>query len=381
MLNSDGVYKVTPSVVETLKDKHPEGPGFFLDDINAQAINFSSEEVAEAIKSFPNGSSGGPYGLVEKMLKDMINDAQLGNTLLTSLAKFCSQFCSGKMPIELACYYASARLIPLIKKDNGVRPMAVGDTLRRLVCKLGLKCSKIEATAVLYPHQLGVGVQGEAEAIIHSVAAMMENLKDNDVILQIDFTNAFNLVSREKMMELIRIHLPILTNLVYYLYSRSSNLVIGDVIIESCSGVQQGCPLAPLLFSLVLRELTEEIANLDINVNQWFLDDGHIVGKGSEVLKALEIIEERGIILGLFLNLSKCVVLGKHTDNFPEEVKRSTAGLVVLGAPVGTSEFVENEVRKIVKKATDALLKSRELNDPQSELLLLRTCSGAQKLT
>jgi hypothetical protein len=129
-----------------------------------------------------------------------------------------------------------------------------------------------------------------------------------------------------------------------------------------------------------LRELTEEIANLDINVNQWFLDDGHIVGKVSEVLKALEIIEVKGIMLGLLLNLTKCVVFGKHTDDFPDEVMRATVGLLVLGAPVGTSHFVENEVRKIVKKATDALLKIRELNDPQSELLLLRTCSGSQKL-
>jgi hypothetical protein len=36
-----------------------------------------------------------------------------------------------------------------------------------------LKYSKIEATAVLFPHQLGIGVQGGSEVIIHSVAAMI----------------------------------------------------------------------------------------------------------------------------------------------------------------------------------------------------------------
>ena len=52
--------------------------------------------------------------------------------MLESLGVFCGLFVAGCFPQSLAPFYASARLIPLMKKDGGVRPMAVGDLLRRL---------------------------------------------------------------------------------------------------------------------------------------------------------------------------------------------------------------------------------------------------------
>jgi hypothetical protein len=73
--------------------------------------------------SFPAGSSGDPFSLVEKFLKDLVSDAQLGKILLKSLAYFCSSFASGIFPLALAPYYGSARLIPLVKKDGRIRPM------------------------------------------------------------------------------------------------------------------------------------------------------------------------------------------------------------------------------------------------------------------
>jgi len=40
------------------------------------------------------------------------------------------------IPVPRAApYLCAARLIPLKKKDGGVRPIAVGDTLRRLKAK------------------------------------------------------------------------------------------------------------------------------------------------------------------------------------------------------------------------------------------------------
>jgi hypothetical protein len=94
----------------------------------------------------------------------------------------------------------------------------------------------------------------------------------------------------------------------------------------------------------------------------------------------LDIIDVYGKKLGLNLNLTKCVVYGSNCEALPTAIIRASDGLVVLGSPVGSDMFVKSFVRDVVNRAADGLLKTRELNDPQMELLLLRCCTGAPKL-
>lgn len=384
MLTSDGVHPSTPEVINSLREKHPEAAPISERNGVPQNLQFSNDEVLEVINSFPNGSSGGPCALTEQHLKDMANVAQLSHTFLSNLAAFASMFVSGKFPKSVSQFYGSARLIPLIKNDGGVRPMAVGETLRRLSCKLALKIVKNDIPALLLPHQLGVGTPLGTEAIIHTMAAAVENLAEDEAILQIDFKNAFNLVAREKIIELVHIHLPELYNVVLFLYSNQGFLKIGngnDTIL-SCSGVQQGCPLAPLLFALVLQELVNKIHSSvpGLKINLWYLDDGHLSGKVQDLLASLKIIEDFGRSIGLMLNMSKCVVLGKFLDEFPPEILKAEEGLMVLGSPIGKSEFVARKVKEKISNAALTLFKSRAIEDPQQELLLLRCCSGAPKM-
>ena len=157
----------------------------------------------------------------------MISDAQLGPSVLASLATFCGHFVSGRFPILLAPFYSGATLIPLKKKDGGVRPMAVGDLIRRLACKLVLARVKSDLLPMFLPNQLGVGCPNGAEAIAHSLASSIEDLPPSSCILQVDFQNAFNLVSRTAMITLVREYFPSLSNLVEYLYIPVGHLRIG----------------------------------------------------------------------------------------------------------------------------------------------------------
>ena len=110
--------------------------------------------------------------------------------------------------------------------------------------------------------------------------------------------------------------------------------------ISSESGVQQGDPLGPLLFALVLQKLVssldadEECA--EILLQAWYLDDGALAGTRPAVLRALHMIEELGPAMGLHVNLAKCEMFSRQDNtSFPPEVKSSLLpNLDILGAPI-----------------------------------------------
>ena len=62
------------------------------------------------------------------------------------------------------------------------------------------------------------------------------------------------------------------------------------VNIASNNQLVQGNPLGPLLFSLVVMELLDELGHSPgIKLQLWFLDDGSSIAKWSTILSLLKI--------------------------------------------------------------------------------------------
>ena len=90
------------------------------------------------------------------------------------------------------------------------------------------------------------------EVGVHLVRELSEIcIRDGEVILIIDFSNAFNACNRSTLIKLVANHLPELATFAYWLYSEEAELVLsnGQSILSSEVG-QQGCGLINLLVAL-----------------------------------------------------------------------------------------------------------------------------------
>ena len=178
-----------------------------------------AEEVLQAIRSFPKGFAGGPDGLRPQHLKDITSDEASCRILIPALTPFVQLVLEGRTPASIRPFFFGANLTALQKKQGGVRPIAVGCTLRRLVAKVaGAKVAK-EMGELLAPRQLGYGVKMGAEAAVHAARLYLRDLDPSKAVLKLDFRNAFNSIRRDKMLGAIREHAPELYHFVFSAFS------------------------------------------------------------------------------------------------------------------------------------------------------------------
>ena len=302
-------------------------------------------------------------------------------------------FAAGKAPATIAPYLCGGNLFAALKKSGGHRPIAVGETVRRWTAKCVAKKATAETASYLSPLQLGVGVRGGAEAIIHAANAIYHDdniADDNKWTLQVDFANAFNGISRETMLKEVREHCPKAASWAEYCYGSHSQLFLSDTRISSQSGCHQGDPLASLFFSLVLHPLLlhlhRELPHLLLNAS--FLDDVTLVGKRNDLQVAYDFLKEEGARVGLTLNPRKSLV---HTgpsldaailDPLDRGVPRAADdGYQLLGAPVGNIPFARDVVSSRVDKIAAILDALSLLNNAQLEYALLRFCYSFPKMS
>ena len=116
------------------------------------------------------------------------------------LAVFVSELAFGRLPPEVRDIFCSARLIGIPKKPSGTRPIAIGETLRRLAAKCLIKRYQADAAESMVPTQVGVSIPGATEAIVHKVREWAASAAPDEALLQVDFRNAFNTVDRSAML-------------------------------------------------------------------------------------------------------------------------------------------------------------------------------------
>ncbi|GKB56610.1 hypothetical protein Tco_0912796 [Tanacetum coccineum] len=143
VLSSFGVAPYCDDTIKALEANHPYKP-----PPSMPSITFSEPPLVAkiysvfcCIKSFPKGTSCGRDGLRAQHILDALCGEGSATTtdLLKVITSVVNLWLAGRCPPILEEFVMSAPLTPLLKPDNGIRPIAVGTIWRRLVSKVAMK--------------------------------------------------------------------------------------------------------------------------------------------------------------------------------------------------------------------------------------------------
>jgi len=355
---------------------------------------FSSDSLRKYIQSFRKGTSPGISGFRPDYLKDMLFCPS--GSILEALCRVVTLIANGFVPEDARPFIFGAKQIALIKPNKKIRPIAVGECLRRLAGKcLAGQVNPDTGEFFLKNGQIGIKVPAGADAMYHSVSRLAERYseaEDNDlVICKLDLQNAFNCISRTVVLQATLANLPILIRYAIAAYGAPVWLVFSCWLYPSECGVHQGDPLGSVLFDLALSfsiassaSCTQALDKMDLRA--WYHDDGILGGRLEDVRAALDSIACLGN-QGIRLNIQKCEIvapsktmpLAKSTfyDISPTNFFLISA-FSLLGSPIGTSIFRETFASTLVSAILSRISAIRQVADydPHAAFSLLSYCCG-----
>ena len=393
LASSSEISSENDETLTALQRKHPPAPG----DLSLPAAPgddclphvASEEDIRKALSSFRKGSAGGPDGLRPCHLQSLVSRkaSEAGARLLTTLTSFVNLILKGDVPEFARTVFYGATLSALGKKDGGVRPIAVGNTLRRLAVKVGSRPMVANLGESLRPIQLGVSTRGGCEAAAHATRRYL-GLEGKKVIFKIDMANAFNSLRRDVFLSAVKQRAQGLYRMIWQAYSGSTTLFYGRTNLLSATGIQQGDPFGPALFSLGIDEITRRV---DTELNIWYLDDGTIGDSPEKVFTCLQRLVNDLDEVGLDVNREKCeLIMLNHNEEESNFTRNFFEGLMpglrvvsvedssLLGAPL----FERGIPAAVAEKREDLeRLSSRlKLIENHQAFALLKNCFALPKL-
>ena len=350
----------TEETLEKLKLLHPheDAPNPTWDptslDPQPPILSISKEAVNKAIRELKHPTSGGVSSFNSTLVRTL-SSLPCFQALIQYLAE---RLASGSFPhreMLLSC-----KLIALQKPNNGVRPIAMGEVFYKLAAISFLNSKPIYD---LPSYQFGVGTPYGVEPLLH----IFEELCPDWALLSIDLKNAFNSVNRQWIWDCLIQTCPHLLFPFSSLYGTWSTLYFGKWKIYSKTGVKQGDPFGPLLFSLAYSMVLKQIQpdpNCPCPILA-YLDDTYLFAPEESVheftTQITNVYRQLESSIGLHLRTDKTTV------TLPGDFARR--GIAVLGSHVGgeADEFLKLRLVKW-KEKTDALLQLH----PADAIYLLR---------
>ncbi|KAL9959428.1 hypothetical protein ACROYT_G032751 [Oculina patagonica] len=244
--NGGGVLPLSDDVMRQLMEKHPEaqearlgsllfGP---VEDIpDTVFLEIDGEVVRDA--ALRTKGSGGPSGVDANGFRRLLackSFKKSGTDLCNAVAVMARRLCTEYVdPISIEAVLSN-RLIPLDKGEGAVRPIGVGEVLRRIIGKCVTKVIKSDVIEASGSLQVCAGLKSGNEAAIHAMRNIYE-ADETDAVLLIDASNAFNALNRSAALHNIRVLCPTVAIYAINTYRQPARLfVLGGQELRSAEG-------------------------------------------------------------------------------------------------------------------------------------------------
>ena len=230
----------------------------------------------------------GPGGCDASHWRDVLlrfgsSSARLHDTI----AAVCHRLCNTITPWEDISALVACRLIAL-NKCPGVRPIGIGETLRRIIGKTICLATRIDATMVCGSDQLCAGLSSGIEGAIHAMNPLFSahnNLDSGWGVLMVDVSNAFNSLNRTAMLLHARVLWPRCARYLFNTYRGWSMLIIRGT--SEClfikEGVTQGDPLSMFMYAIGTLPLICYLRDPSRWTQFWYADDASAGGSLEDI--------------------------------------------------------------------------------------------------
>ena len=263
----------------------------------------------------------------------------------------------------------ACRLVPLNKGDDkrgnpGVRPVGVGEVLRRIVGKVVIGVIKDDIQEAAGPLQSCAGLESGIEASIRAVKRTWDDPKTEAVLL-VDADNAFNRLNRKAAIHNIRQLCPPFHQYLKNTYQKSAKLIVNDTyscqIIYSDEGATQGDVAAMAEYAIGIRPLINILASvtkLGELMQAWYADDSAAAGTLKKLQEWWDLLSVNGPKLGYFPKAVKTILILKEKSLLPAAkllfgdtgIEITCDGERHLGAVIGREDARETYVKKKVAR-------------------------------
>jgi hypothetical protein len=209
----------------------------------------------------------------------------------------------------------------------------------------------------------------DAIELVHD--QMMEGiLEGKDLsLIQTDFFKAYDYVNRDALLETLEgMGAPYqIRNLAKKIMITSEVMMPSldsspEVLIESRTGVHQGCPISPLFYIIIVDILVKSLEKSDeVKNTEAYMDNlGMLMDSPNRLPAVGEMFEQFGKATGALLNYKKCFVLSPNRTFIPEgrwnEMKEGNYRgweTTYLGVPISLRIDPESDWKKVIARMTE----------------------------
>ena len=353
----------TPETVrEVLQKKHPppqplkhsslmtadvpitEPHSVLFDKIDGQLIRSTALRMDGA--AGPSGLDAAAWKRLCTSFKPVSGD--LCDSLASTARRICSCFVD---PSGLSAFVA-CRLIAL-DKCPGVRPIGIGETVRRIVGRAIATAISDDIQEAAGPLQVCAGHLSGCEAAVHAMRQVFES-SDTEAVILVDASNAFNSLNRQAALRNVQQLCPSLSKVLINIYREDIKLFIDGEVLLSREGTTQGDPLAMAMYAIAITPLIHRLEDQVTN-QVWFADDATAGGRLTHLRGWWDRVVDIGPDYGYNPNAAKTwlIVKEKYLTDATSLFEGTGVAITVegkrhLGAAIGKRTFAESYVERKV---------------------------------